>query len=437
MTGPRTLIRNAALIDPEGRFTGRGDVLFDVRDRPGADDPGGVIVDIGPKIDVGLDTPVIEADGLALAPGLIDMRASIGEPGAEHRETLKSAGRAALAGGVTTLIMQPTTAPVIDDVSLVDYVLRRGAARTKARILPAAALTKGLNGEQMSEIGLLAEAGAVMFTHGDHALSDTRLARRALSYARAFDALVAMRPEDPHLAKGGCMHEGEFASRLGIPGIPAAAELVMAQRDLTLAELTGATLLLDMISTAAVLEPIARAKAKGVAAFASVSVHHLCLNELEAGDYRTFAKLSPPLRSEEDRLALIEALNMGVIDVIVSGHEPRPAEDKRLPFDEAAFGAAALETLLPGALLLHHNGTAQLQDIIRAMTLNPARLLGLPQGRLAAGAPADLILIDLDKPFRFDADQMRSKCRNSPFDGKLLQGQVVRTIVGGETVFQL
>ena len=341
-----TLIRNARLLDPQKRKETRGDILFDEK-----------ILDVGAKLDAPDGAEIIDAGGMCLAPGLIDMRVVIGEPGAEHKETFKSAGRAAAAGGVTTLIQMPNTEPVIDDQSLVDFVLRRAPARTSGvHILPAAALTRGLDGERMTEIGLLHEAGAAMFSNGDRPIIDSRLMRRALSYATAFNALVAHRPQDPYLAAGGVMHEGELAAKLGLPGIPAAAETIMAERDLTLAELTGGRLLLDMISSAQTLPSLERAKHKGVKAAASVSVHHLVLNQQDVDGYRTFAKLSPPLRGEDDRIALCDALKDGLIDVIVSGHDPRPAEDKRLPFDEAAFGAAALETLLPGALSLYHNG---------------------------------------------------------------------------------
>jgi dihydroorotase len=417
-------ITNARIVDPARNFDGTGAVLFNEK-----------ILDVGVRLDPPKDATLIDADGKAVLPGLIDMRVGIGEPGAEHRETFKSAGRAAIAGGVTTLVMNPATNPIIDDASLVDFVMRRAPDRSKAHILPMAALTRGLEGQAMTEMGLLQEAGAVMFSNGDRAVVDSRVMRRALSYSTAFNALVAHRPEDPFLAAGGVMHEGELATRLGLPGIPAAAETIMAERDLALAEITGARLLLDMISAARTLEALRRAKERGVNALASVSVHHLALNEFDVESYRTYAKLSPPLRREEDRAALAEAVASGLIDVIVSGHDPRPAEDKRLPFDEAAPGAAALETLLPGALTLHHNGAVKLLDLVRAMTLRPAEILGLPQGRLSKGAPADLILVDLDAPFRLDSEKFQSKSKNSPFDGKTLQGRVSRVYVKGEAAF--
>jgi dihydroorotase len=424
MTRP-VLIKNAKLIDPAKDKVTDGAILF-------ADK----ILDVGTVTSAPDGAEIIDAGGAHVSPGLIDMRVVIGEPGAEHKETFKSAGRAAAAGGVTTMVMMPNTTPVIDDQSLVDFVLRRAPERTGGvHILPAAALTKHLDGALMTEIGLLAEAGAVMFTNGDKPIADSRVLRRALSYATAFNVLVAHRPEDPFLSDGGVMHEGELAARLGLPGIPAAAEAIMAERDLMLAELTGGRLLLDMLSSALTLPAVKRAKQRGVKAAASVNVHHLVLNEHDVAGYRTFAKLSPPLRSEDDRVALVQAVKDGLIDVIVSGHDPRQAEDKRLPFEEAAFGAVGLETLLPGTLTLHHKGDAPLTALFRAMTAKPAELLNLPQGRLSKGAPADVIVIDVGMPFRLDSDKLKSKSNNSPFDEKTLQGKVLRTFVGGRSVY--
>jgi dihydroorotase len=424
MTRP-TFVTNAKLIDPAKSKVEDGAILFDDK-----------ILDVGAVKSAPDGAEIIDAGGAHVAPGLIDMRVIIGEPGAEHKETFKSAGRAAAAGGVTTMVMMPNTTPVIDDQSLVDFVLRRGTDRSGGvRILPAAALTKHLDGELMTEIGLLADAGAVFFTNGDKPIVSSRMLRRALSYATAFGALIANRPEDVFLAEGGVMHEGELAARLGLPGIPAAAERIMAERDLALAELTRGRLLVDMISAAATLEPLKRAKDRGVNAVASVNVHHLVLNENDVDGYRTFAKLSPPLRGEEDRRALVEAVASGLIDVIVSGHDPRPAEDKRLPFEEAAFGAVGLETLLPGALSLAHKGDSSLHTVLRAMTQRPAEILKLPQGRLSKGAPADIIIIDAGAPYKLDADTLKSKSHNSPFDKKLMQGIVQRTFIAGKTVF--
>lgn len=426
---PPELFHNALLLDPESGYLGPGGVLIQ----------NGVIADSGPHLAQGAGGfagAATDCGGALLAPGLVDLRVVVGEPGAEHKETFRSAGRAAAAGGVTTMVIQPNTDPVIDDISLVDFVLRRAAARTRVRVLPAAAITKGLQGERMAEIGLLSEAGAVLFAHGEQPIRDSRVLRRAMSYGRAFGVLMAHRPLDPYLAVGGVMHGGEFAGRLGLAEIPAAAEHIGLARDLALAELTGGRLLVDMLSSAGSLDALQRAKQHGVAVQASVSLHHLSLNELDVGDYRTFAKLSPPLRAEEDRLALLEAVQCGLIDVVVSAHDPRPAENKRLPFDEADFGAVGLETLLPGLLTLAHSAGASLPALWRAASLRPAQLLGLPQGRLAKGAPADLVVVAPETPFRCEADKLLSKSRNSPFDGRLLQGRVQRTVVAGETIFE-
>jgi dihydroorotase len=427
MSEPYRFIRfiNARLVDPATGYDAPGEVLVH----------NGLILEAGPRVDGSDEATIIDCDGHALMPGIIDLHVSTGEPGEEHRETLASAGRAAVAGGVTTIVVQPDTAPVIDDAALVDFVTRRGRDQSPARVLAAGALTKGLKGERMAEIGLMVEAGAVMFTNGEHSIASTRIMQRCLSYASAFDALVSARPQDPWLSEGGVMNQGELASRYGLGGIPHTAETIAADRDIQLVELTGGKLLLDMISCEGTIERVARAKAIGLDVTASVSIHHLTLNENDVGDYRTFAKLSPPLRREEDRFALIEGVKSGVIDAIVSGHDPRPAEEKRLPFDEASFGASALETLLPGALILYHSGAMELIDLVRALTLGPAQVLGLPQGRIAKGAPADLILVDLGFPLRFDASQMASKSKNSPFDGQTLQGKVLGTWVGGEKVF--
>jgi dihydroorotase len=422
MTARPTLFINARIVDPATGRDGGGELL--VHD--------GIVARAGVAA---ADALVVDCDGHALMPGLIDLRVSTGEPGSEHRETLKTAGLAAVAGGVTTMVVQPDTDPVIDSAAMIDFIARRGRDRSPARVLAAGACTRGLNGREMAEIGLMDEAGAVMFANGAHPVASARVMARILSYARAFGALVASRPQDADLAEGTVMHAGELASRLGLAGNPVAAEVIGAARDIELAALTGGRLLLDMISAAATLERLEQARRRGVDVCATVSVHHLTLNEQDVDGYRTFAKLAPPLRREQDRIALVEGLRTGQIEAIVSGHDPRPAEDKRLPFDEASFGASALETLLPAALRLYHNGDLELVDLIRPLTSGPAGLLGLETGTLAPGAPADLILVDLGYPVLFDAARMRSKSRNSPFDGQKLQGRVLGTWVGGNRVF--
>jgi dihydroorotase len=379
---------------------------------------------------------VIDCGGHVLAPGLIDLRVKSGEPGAETKESLQSLGRAAVAGGVTSVVVQPDTDPTIDDPAMVDFVLRRGRSVELAHVYPAGAATRRCAGEQLAEIGLMHEAGAVYFTDADRPIVSSKVMRRVLSYARGFGALVAHRPKDPWLSEGAAMHEGELAGRLGLAGSPAAGERIMLERDLALAELTGARLLVDQISAAESLEPIRRARGRGVDVRVSVSINHLSFNENDLGDYRTFFRLDPPLRTEDDRLALAQAVADGTIDVVVSAHAPAPAEDKRLPFAEAAPGAVGVETLLVGLLALHHDGGAPLLDLLRAVTVEPARVLGLTTGRLAKGAPADVILLDLEAPVVIDADRLLSKSKNSPFDGRRLQGRVRLTMVEGRVVHE-
>jgi dihydroorotase len=417
---------NARLVDPESGYDGPGGVIVSE----------GVITDVAKGREFGKLSKavrVIDCGGALLAPGLIDLRVRTGEPGAETKETLASAAKAAAAGGVTSFVVQPDTAPAIDP-SVVDFILRRARDIDSARILVAGAATRGLKGEQMAEIGLMREAGCVYVTDAGKPIVDSKVMQRVLTYAKGFDALLAHRPMDPWLGKGGAAIGGEFAGRMGLPSISPMAERIMLERDVALLEATGGKLLVDQISSAQALETLERAKKKGLRIHASVSINHLSFNELDIGDYRTFAKLNPPLRGEDDRQALIEALASGLIDVVVSSHSPAPAEDKRLPFDEAAPGAVGLETLLPALLSLYHEERIALVDLIRAVTLAPAELLGLRGGRIAPGAPADLVLCDIDAPIIVDAARLLSKSKNSPFDGRRLQGQVLMTVVDGRVV---
>jgi dihydroorotase len=422
-------IVGARLVDPETGYDGPGCLL--VRD--------GVIADRIERAQAGnlsADFEVIDAAGAMLAPGLVDLRVKTGEPGSEPKETLKSAARAAAAGGVTSIVVQPDTDPAIDDPSVVDFILRRARDIGLVRVYPAGAATKRLEGRQMAEIGLMREAGCVYITDVDRPIVDSLVLRRVLSYSRSFGAVVSHRPADPYLSAGAAATEGEFAGRMGLPAVSTMAERIMLERDLALAELTGGALLVDQISCADSLVSLARAKDKGVDVRASVSINHLSFNELDIGDYRTFYKLTPPLRCEDDRQALIEALASGLIDVVVSAHAPAPAEDKRLPFDEAAPGAVGLQTLLPALLMLHHNERAPLVDLIATVTLKPAQLAGLDAGRLSTGAPADLVLCNIGAPLVIDADKLISKSKNSPFDGRRLQGEVLATVVGGRVVYR-
>ena len=417
---------NARLLDPVSDYDGQGAVLI-------AD---GRIVEVvrGGDVRVPAGVEVVDARGLCLSPGLIDIRVKTGEPGFEPKETLKSASLSAAAGGVTTIVIQPDTDPAVDDPAMVDFIQRRGAALNLVNVYAAGAATQRREGQRMAEIGLMHEAGALYFTDGDRVIANSRTLQRVMSYAGTFNALIACRPADPWMSEGGVATSGELATRLGLSGVPAIAERIQLDRDLALVEQTGARFLVDQISTADALDSLARARGKGLEVAASVSINHLCFNEIDIGDYRTFYRLDPPLRPESDRQALIEAVRDGLIDVITSAHAPLPAEDKRRPFAEAAPGAIGLETLLAAALSLHHEDGVPLLDILRPMTVGPAGLLGLDNGVLEAGAPADLVLFDPHAPVIVDAATLKSKSKNSPFDGRRLQGKVIGTWVGGRKV---
>ncbi len=422
-------IINARLMDPETSYDGLGDILIE----------DGIITAMGADIFGHDGTPdtaqIIDADGLICAPGLIDMRVITGDPGREGKESLESAGRAAAAGGVTSMVVMPQTKPIIDNVALLDHIMRRGAERSPVRVYCAGALTDNLDGQSMTEIGLLNKAGAVYFSNGERPIGDSRIMRRLLSYSSAFNVLIAHRAIDPALSDGTCAHESDFSSRLGLSAAPAMAERIMIERDIALAELTGGRLLIDLVSSAEALGVISRAKSRDLEIACTASINHLALNELDIGDYRTFAKLDPPLREESDRRALLAAVNDGTIDVIVSAHDPHPAGEKRLPFAEAEAGAVGLETLLAAGLTLAGDEQLDLMAFLGSLTINPATLLGLPTGRLGQGAPADIVLIDPNIPWVCDASKLLSKSKNTPFDGRRLIGKAVTTIVAGQIVY--
>lgn len=424
------LLANALLVDPAAGTEILGGLL--IRD--------GLIADAGPHLTadaVGPDVAVRDCGGRVVAPGLVDIRCFVGEPGYEYRETIASATAAAAAGGVTTIVCQPATDPVIDDPAIVDFLLRRARDTGIVRVHPMAALTKKLAGREMTEFGLLQAAGAVAFTDGARSVTDALVMRRAMTYARDFDALIVHHTEDPALVGEGVMNEGEFASRLGLGGIPVEAETIMLERDMRLVKLTGARYHAASITCRDSLAIIARAKNEGLPVSAAVTINHLTLNENDIGSYRTFCKVTPPLRTEDDRLALADAVADGTIDVIVSDHDPQDVETKRLPFAEATPGAVGVETMLPAALRLVHAGLVPLGALLKAMSTTPAALLGLPGGSLATGEPADLILLDIDEPWVLDRDDLRSKCKNSPFDEARMTGRVLATFVAGRRVHDL
>ena len=422
------LLTNARIVDPSRDLDFPGDLLIadgSIRDAKRGIGAAGV-----PQ-----GTEVIDCKGHIVAPGLIDMRAFIGEPGAEHRETLASASQAAAAGGVTTIVCQPDTNPVIDDHAIVDFILRRARDTAIVHVAPMAALTKGLGGREMTEIGLLKAAGAVAFSDGIQSVTNAQVMRRALSYARDFDALIVHHTEDPDLIGEGVMNDGEFSARLGLIGIPKAAETIMLERDLRLVALTGSRYHAASVTCRESLDVLRRAKAAGLPVSASASINHLALNELDIGPYRTFFKVAPPLRAEDDRAALARAVAEGLVDVVMSDHNPQDVETKRLPFAEAAAGAIGLETMLTAGLRLVHDGLP-LTRLLAAMSTRPAELLGLPGGTLRPGAPADVIVIDPDVSWVLDPEDLKSKCKNTPFDEAKLTGRVVRTIVAGRTAYE-
>ena len=425
-----TAFINARLMDPASKL----------------DAKGGLIIKNGKirEIIKGLDVPqvpygaeIIDCEGHVLAPGLIDARAYLGEPGQEQKETMATASQAAAAGGITTIAAMASTDPCVDEVALVEFVSRRARDTAIVNVVPTACVTRGRKGEEITEMGMLAEAGAVAFSDGHRAIGSAQVMRRALAYATGWDLLIIQHPEEPSMAASGAMNAGEMSTRLGIPGVPSIAEVMMVERDLRLVEMTGGRYHAACISTEASIKAIRQAKDRGLPVTCSAAAHHFALNELAVGEYRTFTKVSPPLRSEADRLAVVAGLEDGTIDCIVSDHSPHDQEDKRLPFAQAADGSIGLQTVLPLALELHHTKQVPLMRLLDALTRAPAQMLGLPSGKLAEGAPADLILIDLDMPWRITESLFLSRSKNSAFEDRPTQGRAIRTIVAGETVFNL
>ncbi|MBM08653.1 MAG: dihydroorotase [Magnetovibrio sp.] len=424
----RTAYINARIIDPSSNTDTPGSVLTD----------GERIIDVGPRIfneGPPTGTKVIDCKGACLAPGLVDIRVQSGEPGQEHKETLATLGRAAVSGGITSMVCLPNTDPVIDDMSTLEFIARRARLHGLAKVYCYGAITKGLKGSVLAEMGLLADSGAVAFTDGLKSLADAQVMRRALDYASTFDFLIVQHAEEPDLANGGMMNAGETATRLGLAGIPPLAEVIMVERDIRLAEMTGGRLHFAHLSTAEAISAVRKAKASGLRITCDTAPPYFALNELAVGDYRTFAKLSPPLRAEIDRQAVITGLLDGTIDAIASDHTPEDEESKRLPFSEAAFGGTGLETLLSVTLELVHNKHMELSKAIGLVTHKPAQLMGLKGGKLLPNEPADLIIFDPEIGWKVTEQSLHSKSKNSPFDGRPVQGQVQRTVIDGRTLF--
>ena len=416
----KTLLTNAKVIDPVTETISDGEVMFE----------DGIII---PKETA---DETIDCQGQYVSPGLIDLGVKVGEPGERHKESYKSAGAAAAAGGVTTIVTRPDTIPAIDTPEVLEFIRRRAQEVCPVNVFHMVALTKERAGREMTEIGFLKDAGAIAFTDFNNVVKNSKILSRALSYAKSLDALVIGHPQDPDLSEESSATSGKFASLRGLPSVTPLAERMALDRDMALVELTGVQYHFDQITTARSIPALERAKRNGHKVTAGTSIHHLTLNELDVADYRSFFKLNPPLRSENDRMAIIDAVNSGVIDIVSSFHTPQDEESKRLPFETAAAGAVGLETLLPASLQLFHSQSVSLGKLIKTMTLNPAILLNLPSGRITPGAPADLIIFDADTPFILDRETLKSKSKNTPYDGQKLQGKVRRTIVSGKTIFE-
>jgi dihydroorotase len=417
------LFKNVRLAGPDG--LAMGELL--VKD--------GVIADFGASLGRPDGAEMIAVTGAVLCPGLVDMRASLGEPGYEYRETVASAAVAAAAGGITTLAVLPDSQPAIDDPALVRLIKARGEEIGSISLIPYGAATRGCAGEELAEYGLLKAAGAVAFTDGRRAIGSARMMRRALSYASGFGARIVQHPEDVELAEGGAATEGARATMMGLPGIPAAAEAICVARDIRLAELTGGAVHFAHVTTGEACGLIRQAKDRGLAVTCDTAPPYFDLNETAIGDFRTYAKFSPPLRAEADRLAIVAALADGTIDAIASDHQPRDADDKRLPFAEASAGGAGLATLLAVTLAQVQAGQLTLARAIELLTARPARWLGLEAGVLRKGAPADLCLFHPERSWRVEAGKLPGKAQNTPFDGRALEGVVLGTWKAGRRVF--
>ncbi len=421
---------NARLFDPESGLDTNGALLT----------IGNAIADFGPtlfKDGVPKDAQVIDCKGHLMTPGLLDIQVHFREPGEEYKETIQTGSKSAAAGGVTTVVCMPNTKPVIDNVAVLEFVRRQARETGYVNVRAYAAISMGQKGEALTEMGLLKEAGAVGFTDDGLPVMNAQLMRRALTYARELGVPIAQHAEDLNLRANGCMNEGAVSARLGLPGSPNACEAVIVARDIILAELTGGQYHVLHITTAEAVDAVRQAKKKGLRVTAEVAPHHFTLTDEAVGEYRTFCKMNPPLRAEKDRLALIEGLKDGTIDAIATDHAPHDEESKRVPMTTAAVGIVGLETMLPLSLDLYHRKIIPLRDIMAAMTYKPADIIGVNAGRLKKGAPADLTLIDLDHTWTLQPDSFVSKSQNSPFDNWQAKGRAIRTVVGGETVYEL
>jgi dihydroorotase len=421
---------NANIIDPKNSINENGGLIINEE---------GKIEAIGKKVNTNnlpsREKP-IDLKGKYILPGLVDMRVFVGEPGYEYKENFRTLSEAALAGGVTSVVTMPNTNPVIDDVSIVDFLKRRGRDKSKINIYPCASLTENLEGKNMTEFGLLQSKGIIAFTDGLKTIQNTRLMTRIMNSAFDLDSLIMQHAEDYELSKNGMMNSGIIATKLGLSGIPAVAEKIIIERDLTLLETIKCRYHISQLSSSRSVQTIRERKDK-IKFTSGVSINNLSLNENDIGDFRTFLKLSPPLRTEEDRLSLVQAVKDEIIDVIVSDHKPEDEESKRLTFSQAATGASGIETLLSLCLELYHNGSVKLETIVKTLTSNPAKILKINKGNLSIGNDADFCIVDIDKPWIVKKENLISKSKNTAIEGKKLQGKVTNTFVNGIELFKL
>jgi dihydroorotase len=421
---------NARIVDPKNKLDEIGGLIIDSK---------GLIKAVGKKVtneNLPSSSQKIDLKNKVLIPGIVDMRVFVGEPGYEYKENFRTLSNAALAGGVTSVVSMPNTSPIIDNVSMVDFLKRRGRDKSRINIFPAASLTKNTDGEQMTEFGLLKRKGISAFTDGIKTVQNPQLMARIMNFASQSQALIIQHAEDNILSKGGLINEGEISTRLGLQGIPALAEKIIVERDLSFLEEYFCRYHISQISSTKTVEVIRKAKNEGKIFTSGVSINNLSLNENDIGDFKTFLKLSPPLRTENDRLSLVDGLNDGTIDVIVSDHKPEDEESKRLTFSQAATGAAGVETLLPLALELFHNNSIKLEKLIASMTSNPAKILQINKGCLDVGHEADLCLLDINKPWIVKQNKLKSKSKNTPIENRKLQGQIFKTFVKGEVLYE-
>ena len=421
---------NARILDPKNQIDELGGLIIDSK---------GQIKAVGKKVVKGNLPSSVEKIDLKkqiLMPGIVDMRVFIGEPGYEYKESFRTLSDAALSGGVTSVVSMPNTNPVIDNVSMVDFLKRRGRDKSRINIFPAATLTRNTDGKQMTEFGLLKRKGIVAFTDGVKTVQSPQLMSRIMNFASQSQSLIMQHAEDNILSNGGLINEGEISTRLGLKGIPSLAEKIIVERDLSFLEEYFCRYHIAQISSKKTVSIIKKAKSEGKIFTAGVSINNLLLNENDIGDFKTFLKLSPPLRTEKDRQALVKAVNEGTIDVIVSDHKPEDEESKRLTFSQAATGATGVETLLPLALELFHNKSIKIKKLIASITVNPAKILGIDKGSLEKGKDADLCIFDLNQPWVVDKNKLRSKSKNTPIENRKLQGQVLKTFVNGEMAFE-